>query len=271
MKNIAYRLALMLALALSFNIGWAKPVDTIETYGIYVVAEKGYVKVGSYNSRNERYVDFKYLNEIPFVTRADKSLKLVVYEKNFNSDGNIFTLRPLEMIVDLKEIKFDVKPLAKPDMYELSTDNPVGDNVVLQVNSGFYGNNFGAIMLGEPQTQLVKYFSQKNLPDAPIVIQFLDDARVAFPANTELKELTKYWTKAAEEAKDIKGYSYVEEKWNQYQQTDNIKLKARYLNDLIGEINGYLNDHPNGSKAAEAKQRKKHAEEKLKEYEKMLS
>ena len=76
------------------------------------------MKIGSYNSRNERYVDFKYINEIPFVKRADKSLKLIVFEKNFSSDSMIFMLRPLEMIVDLKEIKFDI-------MYLFWRRNPV--------------------------------------------------------------------------------------------------------------------------------------------------
>ena len=248
---------------------WAKPVDTIETYGVYVVAEKGFVKIDSYN-KTERFVDFKYLHEIPYVNRGEQALKLVVFEKNFHGDGMLFELRPIDTTVDLQPIKFDVKPLAKPDMYELTTAKPVPDGYMLQVNAGYYSNGYGAIMLGETQGQLVKYFSQKKLANASIVLQYLEDALVAFPANNALKELEIYWRKAAKTEKDKKGYTYVEEKWIQYQQAEKLKLKERYLNDLIGEINGYLNDHPDGYKAVEAKERKKHAEDKLKEYQKLL-
>jgi hypothetical protein len=248
----------------------AKVVDAIETYGVYVVAEKGFVKVGPYD-HIDKFVDFKFLNEIQFVKRADQTLKLIIYKKDFNENSFAFELRPIETNINISEVKFEVKPLSKPDMYELTLDKPVVDGVMLHVHSGdFFKNVFGAIMLGETQSQLVKYFSQKQLPDAPIVKQYLDDARAAFPNNAELKELATYWDKAAKQAKDKKGYSYVEEKWNEYQQTEKIALKARYLRDLIGEINGYLNDHPDGYKADEAKQRRSHAEEKLKEYEKQL-
>ncbi|MBI3562970.1 MAG: hypothetical protein HY080_14765 [Gammaproteobacteria bacterium] len=250
--------------------GWSKPVDSIETYGVYVAADKGYVKVGPY-THIDQFVDFKYLHEIPFVTRADQSLKVIVYMKDFNENSVSFELRPIDTIVDIREIKFDIKPLAKPDMYELTLDKPVKDGVMLHVHSGnFFKDNFGVIMLGDTQAQLVKYFEQKQLPDAPIVVQYLEDALVAFPNNAKLKELAVYWQKAANTEKDKKGYSYVEEKWQEYQKAEKLKLKAMYLRDLIGEINGYLNDHPDGYKADEAKQRKAIAEEKLKEYEKLL-
>lgn len=248
---------------------WAKPVDNIEAYGVYVVAEKGFVKIEPYG-RTERYVDFKYLNEVPYVKRADQTLKVIVYQKKFDPNSMVFELRPISTTVDIRPISFNTKPLSKTDMYELTLDKPVENGTVLQVNANFYSDNFGAIMLGEPQAELVKYFSRKDLTDAPIVKQYVDDARVAFPKSAELKTLAAQWDKAAKTASDKKAYSYVEEKWKEYQQTEKISLKARYLNDLVGEINTYLNDHPNGSKADEAKQRKKHAEVKLKEYEKQL-
>ncbi len=248
----------------------AKTVDNIEAYGVYVVAEKGYVKVGAYNHA-DRFVDFKYLNEIQFVKRANQTLKLVVFEKDFTKNSIFLELRPIQTVVDVREAKFEIKPLATADMYELTLDKPVEDGTMLHVHSGnYFRDNFGAIMLGDTQAQLVKYFSQKQLPDESIVQQYLEDARVAFPDNAELKALATYWEKAAKSAKDKKGYTYVEEKWQQYQQAEKLALKARYLGDLIGEINGYLNDYPDGYKADEAKQRKSHAEEKLKEYDKLL-
>lgn len=271
MNNFLIHLTAMAFSACGAVAAWAAPIDVIDTYGVYVIAEKGYVKVGSYTTRDDQFVDFNHLNEIPFVIRADQSLKLVVYKKDFNENSIGLELRPIDTAINIRQIKFNVKPLPKADMYELTVDAPVKDGTMLHVRSEyFFTTNFGAIMLGETQAQLVKYFGQKQLPDASIVKQYLDDALVAFPANAELKGLAGYWEKAAKTEKDKKSYSHVEEKWQQYQQTEKISLKVRYLNDLVGEINGYLNDHPNGAKADEAKQRKRHAEEKLKEYEKML-
>ena len=270
MKNSIMRVVMTLALVgMAFTV-LAKSVDQIEEYGVYVVAEKGYVKVGAYN-HIDRFVDFKHLNEIEYVKRADQTLKLIVYEKNFSKSSISLETRPLDTVVDVSNVPFDIKPLSKIDMYELTFNKSVADGVMLHVHSSdFFNDNFGVIMLGETQAQLVKYFSQKNLPNAVFVRQYLDDARVAFPNNAELKVLAKYWEKAANDAKDLKDYSYVDEKWTAYQQGEKLTLKARYLRELIGEINGYLNDHPNGYKVDEAKQRRAHAEEKLKEYEKLL-
>jgi len=264
MKTFLSRIVVLILLSVMFNNLWAKPVDTIESYGIYVVAEKGFVKIGSY-SKSDRFVDFKHLHEIPYVTRGSNTLKLIVYGQNANAD---FELRPIDTHVILNPIKFDVKPLAKPDMYELTAEIPVPDGQMLQTNS--YGSSFGVIMLGEPQSQLVKYFNPKLTKDPIIVVQYVEDARAAFPNNSLLKELEIYWQKAAKLAKDKRGYNYVEEKWIQYQQAEKLALKARFLNELLGEINGYLNEYPDGHKAVEAKERKKHAEDKLKEYEKLL-
>jgi hypothetical protein len=62
----------------------------------------------------------------------------------------------------------------------------------------------------------------------------------------------------------------VDEKWRKYNSAEKIHLKVRYLRSMIGEINGYLRDHPDGTKAKEAKERKVYAEKKIKEYEPLL-
>ena len=255
-------------LILSVSAVKAKTYDAIDSYGVYVVAEKGYVKVEPY-MHNQRFVDFNHLNEIPFVKRGNESLKLIVFKKDFNERSIALEVRPVQTEVDIREIKFDLKPMEKPDMYELTVASPVKDGVMLHVYTGFF-DYMGAIMLGDTQKELVKYFSQKQLPGATYVKQYLDDALVAYPNNADLKELAAYWEKAANMEKDKKGYSYVEEKWRQYQGTEKLALKKRYLEDMIFEINGYLNDHPDGYKTAEAKERKAFAEQKIKEYEKLL-
>lgn len=248
----------------------AKQVDTIDTYGVYIAAEKGYVKVEAYN-HYDSFVDFKYLHEIPTAIRADQSFKVIIYEKNFHADSYSFELRPVDTVVDIRQIKPNVKPLPKADMYELTFDQTVKDGTMLHVKSGnYFSNNMGVIMLGDTQTELVKYFSQKNLTNPSYVKQYLDDTKIAFPKNAELKKLSVYWDQEAIIAKDKQDYSYVEVKWQAYQQAEKLTLKSRYLNELKGEINGYLNEHPDGLYAQEAKQRLKQAEEKLKEYEKLL-
>jgi len=49
MKRFISRVILALLLSFSANSLWAKPVDTIDSYGVYVVAEKGFVKIGPYS------------------------------------------------------------------------------------------------------------------------------------------------------------------------------------------------------------------------------
>ncbi len=247
-----------------------QPIDKIEAYGVYVVADTGYVKVSPYQ-HNDRFVDFKYLAEIPSVKRADQGLKLIVFNKDFSESNFLFELRPVQTVVDIKEVKFSTKPLADKDMYELTLEGPVPDGTMLHVYSGyFFFDTLGAIMLGDTQEQLVTYFKRDDLKDAYAVDAYLDDALKAFPANGELKKLKAHWAGKAEEEKDLRDYGYVEEKWRQYQETEKLKLKVRYLEQMMGEINGYLRDHPNGAKAKEAKERAAYAERKIPEYQKQI-
>ncbi len=268
MKNFVLHVISIGMLASVLTSAWAKPVDVIESEGVYVVAEKGYVKIEAYQ-HDSSYVDFNHLQEVPFVKRSDTTLKLVVYKKDFSESNILLEQRQLALIASNQPLKFDMKPLAKPHMFEITVNGPIKDGTLIFSHAGFF-QNMGAIVLGDTQKELVKLFSQKDIPDAPIVIQFLDDALAAYPNNTELKNLRGYWAGAAEVAKDKKGYSYVEEKWLAYEKAEKLTLKQRYLNDVIYEINAYLNEHPNGIKAEEAKQRKSIAEKKLKEYEKLL-
>lgn len=243
-------------------------IDKITAYGVYVVADNGYVKITRYN-HDDRFVDFKYLNEIPCVQRKDQTLKLIVYVKDVVPTNLGLEIRPINTVVDIKSVNYDVTPMSQTDMFEITVNTPVKDGVMLQMGS-FGSYSIDVIMLGDTQKELATYFGNKDLPDANMVKQYLDDARVAFPDNADLKNLSVYWDKAANKAADLKGYTYVEEKWNAYQEAEKISLKARYLEELLGEINGYLNDHPDGVKSQEAKERVVHAEEKLKEFEKLV-
>ncbi len=247
----------------------AKTIEKIDSYGIYVAAKDGYVKVEPY-PHDYRFVDFRYLNEVPFVIRDNDELTLVVYAKDFTPSSIEIERRPIDIQVELQNIRFDVKPLEKVDMYEVTLDSPLNDGAMLQIQSWTHFNNFGVIMLGDTQEQLVSYFSQKELSNATAVSQYLDDALIAFPENTKLQELSAFWKRAATIEKDKEDYAYVEEKWQQYETAEKLPLKKRYLEAVITEISGYLNSHPSGSKADEAKHRKAEAEKKLKEYEKIL-
>ncbi len=246
-----------------------KPTAAIDTPGIYLSTNSGYVKIEPYQ-HDYRFVDFNFLNELPYAVRAEKRLAVVIYEKDFNPDSIELELRPLDVKVKLQKLKFTVHPMQNPDMHELVVDQPVSDGAMLQVRSWSYFENFGAIMLGETEQQLVNFFSQKEMQNASTVIQYLDDARVAFPDNTKLQELSTYWKEAAEIEIDNRDYTYVQEKWQKYDEATKLSLKERYLNALIVEINGYLSTHPKGVHAEEAIQRRAFAEEQLKELEKLL-
>ncbi|MES9943236.1 MAG: hypothetical protein ABW104_07660 [Candidatus Thiodiazotropha sp. 6PLUC2] len=267
-KVLKYLLGGLLLIA-SVSTALAKVIDSIDSYGIYVVTSNGYVKVESY-SHDYDFVDFNYANEIPFAARGDDALKLVVYAKKFDPNSVELELRHLDVVVKREKIGFSVKPLDKTDMYELHADAPISDGAMLHVRSWLHFDRMGVVMLGDTEAELVKFFSQKEMENATAVTQYLDDARVAFPDNDELKVLSKYWKSAAKAEKDIQAYTYVEEKWQQYENAEKLSLKARYLNAVMGEINGYLNQYPDGVKAEEAEQRRLIAEEKLEEYEKLL-
>lgn len=248
----------------------AQQVNKIESYGVYIVADKGYVRVLPYNGANN-FVDFKELNEIAGAKRKGDELKLVVYDKDFNPGNYALALRPVQTTIEINNIGFSAKPLDQKDMYELITDKPVKNGAMLHVyNYSFFPQNMGVVMLGDVETELVNYFSQKSLPNAYAVEQYLDDALAAFPKSAKLKALQPRWQQAARNEKDAKAYGYVDEKWRKYNETDKIALKARYLRDMLGEINAYLRDFPDGNKAAEARDRKGVAEQKLPEYEKQL-
>jgi hypothetical protein len=247
----------------------AVQIQKIESYGVYVVADKGYVRVTPYDHM-DNFVDFKYLHEITGVKRKSDELKLVVYDKDFSPGNYALELRPVQTTIDVRNIGFSARPLGQKDMYELTADKPVRNGMMLHVRSYSFFQNMGVVMLGDVETELVNYFSQKNLPNAWAVEQYLDDALIAFPKSAKLKQLQPHWQQAARAEKDAKAYGYVDEQWRKYKETDKISLKARYLRDMIGEVNAYLRDFPDGKKAAEALERKGYAEKKLPEYEKQL-
>ncbi len=247
----------------------ARSINEIESYGIYVQDAKGYVAVPAFQ-HDDSFVDFKYLNEVPVAKRESQQLKLIVYMKDFSPESIGLELRPLDVKVRLEKLSFHVKPMEKANMYEVSLDAPVKDGAMLQIHYWSFFDRMGVVMLGDTGEELVKYFSQKQMPNASVVNQYLSDALRAFPDNAKLMELGVYWHKAAEVEKDREAYAYVEEKWQKYEKAEKLTLKQRYLNEVMGEISGYLRDHPDGSNAKEARERKAMAEKKLKEYEKLL-
>jgi hypothetical protein len=210
-------------------------VETIDSQGIYVVSSKGFVKVEPY-SHDYRFVDLNYANEIPFVERNSDVLELVVYQKEFQPNSIELELRPLDIKVKLQKVRFNVKPMEQPDMYKLTTETHISDGAMLHVKSWSHFDNMGVVILGNTQKELVKFFSQKEMKDAPTVKQYLDDALVAFPNNAELKSLSGYWKAAAEKERDTADYAYVEEKWQQYENAEKLTLKSRYLEAVIVEV-----------------------------------
>jgi len=247
-----------------------KTLETIEHYGVYVVAKKGYVKLEPYKHSDD-FVGFQYLNELPSVERAGESLKLLVFQKNFHKDNLTIKLRSIQTIVDIREISFNIKPSETEDMYELTIEQPISTGAILQVHSGdSWQSHMDVVVLGDTQKELEKYFSRKDLDDAYVVKLYLDDALKAYPDNSTLNDLSVYWDKEAQKQRAAKAYGYVQAQWEKYEGTKKINLRVRYLKSLIGEINGYLSDHGDGEKAKEAKERKIFAEKKLLELQEQL-
>jgi len=248
----------------------ANTVKTIDAFGIYVVANEGYVRVTPYN-HVDNFVDFKYLNEIASVERGSDKVKLVVYSNDFKTSNYAFEIRPIQTTIQIDEVSFSAKPLKQKDMYEITIDKPITDGNMLHVYAPeVSGYRMGVVVLGNTEKELAKYFSDKKQDKAYAMLAYLEDALVAFPKSKKLNALLPHWRQAAKDEKDIKAYGYIDDNWRKYSDATKIHLKVRYLRTMLGEINGYLRDHPDGKKSAEAKQRKDYAEKKIKEYEPLL-
>jgi hypothetical protein len=156
-------------------------------------------------------------------------------------------------------------------MYELTLDKNIQDGNMIHIYAPeVAGYRLGAVMLGDTQKKLVNYFSNKQNNKAYAMHAYLKDALKAYPDNKKLYDLLVYWQDAARLEKDLKDYGYVDENWRKYNNAKKLYLKASYLRSMLGEINSYLTEHPDGKKVAEARQRKEFAEKKLKEYEPLL-
>ncbi len=268
-KHIHWLVISLLLLGFS-GYSTAKNINKIDSYGIYVMAKKGYVKITPYK-HYDNFANFKFLNEIPYVKRKSDKVKLIVYTNDFNTGNYRFELRPIQTMIKIDGVNFSVKPMSKKDMYEFTLDEPVANGNMLHVIAPeVSGNNLGIIMLGNTEKELEKYFSNKKLEKAYAVKAYLEDSLKAFPKNKKLISLLPHWTQAALNEKDIRTYKYVDEKWRKYNDATKIHLKVSYLHGMIGEINGYLRDFPKGFKAVEAKERKTYAQKKIKEYEPLL-
>jgi len=268
-KSIHWLFISLLLLSLSgySSANTTKTIKKIDSYGIYVVAKKGYVKVTPYNHNYNNFVDFKYLNEIESVTRGSKKVKMIVYTTDFKQGNYLFQIRPIQTTIQIDDVSYSVKPMKKKGMFMFTLDKSIANGNMLHVFAPeISGANMGAIVLGDTQKELIKHFSNKKHEKAYAELAYLQDSLKAFPKNKKLKALLPYWQQAAKDEKDVRAYGYVDEKWHKYENTTKIHLKVHYLKGMISEINGYLRDHPTGKKATEAKQRKVFAENKIKEY-----
>ena len=269
LKTIHWFFLSLLLLGFS-GVGTAKTVKKINSYGIYVAAIKGYVKVSTYN-HYDNFVDFKYLHEVPSIKRKSKNVKVIVFTTDFNPSNYMFEVRPIQTTIQIDQVSFSAKPMKKKGMYMFTSDKPIADGNMLHVyGPEISGRGLGVVMLGNTQKELVKYFSDKKQEKAYAMLAYLEDSLKAYPKNKKLNALLPHWQKATKDEKAVKAYGYVDEKWRKYNNAKKIHLKVRYLRSMIGEINGYLRDHPDGTKATEAKERKVYAEKKIKEYEPLL-
>ncbi|VAW70478.1 hypothetical protein MNBD_GAMMA10-646 [hydrothermal vent metagenome] len=248
----------------------AKIVEEIDSYGIYVEAENGYVKVMP-SKKHGGFASFNDLNKIPYAKRESDEVKLIVYTNVFNISNYAFEIRLIEAPITIDMISFSAKPMSQKDVYELTLDVPVANGNMLHVMAPEVpGNNMGIVMLGHTEDELEKYFSNKERDSAGTVKSYLEDALEAYPENDGLRELMLYWAAAASDEKDKHSYQYVDNAWDEYNSASKIDVKLSRLERVVSEINGYLRDFPQGGRAGDAKQRREAALEKIKEYEALV-
>ena len=249
----------------------AKTVEKVESYGVYVVAKKGFVRVKPYQHKGSR-VDFSYLNEIPWVERNSEQLKLIVHTNEFKQSNFIFKTRSLSVDTYLEDVSFSVKPLKEKGMYEFTFDQKVKDGTILQMAAldvlGYL--NMGVIVLGDTERELVSYFNNKELKETHSVAKLLKDSLLAFPENDKLKEMLPYWEQASKAKKAKKKFGHIEKSWASYNKATKLSSKKYKLQVMLGDIKRYLREYPDGADVEVVKQRKEIAEKKLEEYKGLL-
>lgn len=246
-------------------------MQEIKSYGIYVAGKDGYTKIRPHKHNANNFIEFKYLHEIETVERTDKKLSLIIYKKDFKESSVGFALQPMQNTIQVDEVKFDIAPLDKADMYELTLEQEVDEGTVLLVSSyDFFDFHFGAVMIGDTQAHLEQYFADSENGPSYASLSNVQESAEAFPENKKLAELVEKWEVIAATEKDKRDYGYVDAAWNKYEEAEKLTLQQRYLREMMAAINGYLDNHPQGDRAADAAERKNFAEEKLKEIEKML-
>ena len=256
------------AVAMSANVYVSQ--SDISSYGIYLKGEQGYVKVTSFSSPT-RVIDQKDYYKLPYAVRTNEEIELLIFLKDFKAKDFGFEFRPMSIVASNEEVQFEFSPIpGKEDMYKATYAQPVASSTLLLVyNFGLFQHAVGVIALGDIESELVRVFSDMRQP-AYAALPELEGVVSKFPNNAKLNELLGQWRKVAKKEKDDADYQYVQKAWEEYKGTQKITLQERYLNKVLREINGYLNTHPNGEHAIEAKERKVAAEKRLAEIERIL-
>lgn len=245
--------ALLFVFAATAN---ANPAEKIDSYGIYVADKQGYQKLRPFN---HDHFELQHLADLPFAQRQDQALTLYVFQKNFDPQNLSLRAQHVALAGGYDELKFEIRPTDKEDLYRVQVVGKVPNDRVLLAYSGWYMNGSPAIALADPQSQLEALFSDMSQP-SHAALPTLEHVVKAYPDSRKLQSLLPMWREQAQAQKDAKDYSYVEKAWQKYEGADKLALQKRYLLALQGEINGYLENHPQGQHAKEAQQRRAHAE-----------
>lgn len=244
----------------------AVSLDEITSFGVYVEGKDGYVKLRPYE---HNYFELKRLKSIPYVERDSQLVNLVIYQQEFNADLMAIKAQYIALAGGSDTLQVDVSPTDREDMYKLAVVGDVPDNRVLFFSSGWFGYHDLAVSLAEPEGQLETLLSDMEQP-AHAALPTVEEMIEAYPDNAVFKALLPKWQAASRKAEDDRDYGYVVEIWQQYQNSERLPLKAQYLQRLRGELNRYLQKHPEGEKTDEAKQRLEYANTRITELEKLL-
>ncbi len=240
--------------------------NNITQFGIYIKSNHGYVPMTTINNAN--YPEFKHLKKATSIEREDDDVTLIIYSNHFDATYFKASIRKLALKGSSEDLNFSISLMDKENMYQLTTNTKVPNGSFIFIQMGW--DEISTVFLGDAQKEAVTFFSNIDLQPAYAASQDLETTINIFPDNEQLVMLLPKWGKLKKQEKEITDYKYVEDVWKQYQESEKITLKVRYLEKLQVELNGFLNNHPDGIKLTECKEKQVEIDTKLPEYEKMI-
>jgi hypothetical protein len=245
--KIAAQVALAPVLALSMGSAVFAEEVALESFGVYVKTDQGYLPADVYTHYR---MDFEYFGELPVLTPSSNGLEVVVYQPDLSPDYLSFETRPL----DSPGLRISATPKISPlsdNQYRITFKEDIPSDRILMVGTGWGENSVYAVSLSSPLAGFIEGYKEGSDITATNATWSLDKILVAYPGNKRLIELQAHWTKKEVEAKATEQYDWVMTAWADYEKAKTSESKVDALENVKGRIEYYFKEFPTGMETGE--------------------